>query len=218
MSWGRRSSGFGYTEFGVNKQFKERLTGAVILVTFAVFIVPALLSGPPGPAVPASTTDGEGPPVRSYTIDLTDPVGARPPVTPTTTVQPAVAPEVGPAAESATATAGTPTPAPTPAPVPAPAQPPAAVPAVPGTAPEPGPLPAGAGFAVQIGSFASRANANGLVAKLHKGGFPAFISPTTGGKKLYRVRVGPVADRAEAQLLATRLASAGQAGKVVSHP
>ena len=206
MSCGRHSNGFGYTEFGVNKQFKERLTGAVILVVFVVIVVPALLSGPPHPAAPAATAGVEGPPMRSYTIDLTEPAGTQPPITPMT-----VAPPPAPGAESAPIPAPLPTPAPAPAPesAPAPAQAPVA---------ESRPASVETGFAVQIGSFASRANAEGLVVKLGKGGFPAFISPTGNGRKLYRVRVGPVADRASAQQLAARLAEAGQPGKVVDHP
>lgn len=194
----------GYTEIGVNKQFKERLTGAVILVVFIVIVVPALLSGPPRPATPVTMTGVEGPPIRSYTIDLTEPAGTQPPITPlTVTPSPPSAPVSG--ADLA------PTPAPTPAPAPLPTPTPAPV-AGPGSA------SVETGFAVQIGSFANRANAEGLVAKLGKGGFPAFISPTGSGRKLYRVRVGPVADRAGALQLAARLAEAGQPGKVVDHP
>ncbi len=204
MSWGRRSNGFSYTESGVNKQFKERLTGAVILVVFVVIVVPALLSGPPRPATPVTMTGVEGPPIRSYTIDLTEPAGTQPPITPLT---------VTPSSPSAPVSGAdlAPTPAPTPAPAPLPTPTPAPV-AGPGSA------SVETGFAVQIGSFANRANAEGLVAKLGKGGFPAFISPTGSGRKLYRVRVGPVADRAGALQLAARLAEAGQPGKVVDHP
>lgn len=197
----------------MNKQFKERLTGAVLLVVFVVIVVPALLSGPPQPAAPAVAAGGEGPPMRSYTIDLTDPAGGQPPATPTSgtpTLTPTPAPETETAPAPATA------PEPVARPAPAPASTPESAPK--STAPAPTPATAGARFAVQIGSFANRTNAEGLVAKLREGGFPAFMSPTVRGQKLYRVRVGPVADRAEAQLLATRLAAAGNAGAVVSHP
>ena len=200
MSWGRRSNGFSYTESGVNKQFKERLTGAVILVVFIVIVVPALLSGPPRPATPVTMTGVEGPPIRSYTIDLTEPAGTQPPITPLT-----VTPSPPSAPVSGADLAPTPAPAPLPTPTPAPVA-------------GPGSASVETGFAVQIGSFANRANAEGLVAKLGKGGFPAFISPTGSGRKLYRVRVGPVADRAGALQLAARLAEAGQPGKVVDHP
>lgn len=74
------------------------------------------------------------------------------------------------------------------------------------------------GFAVQLGSFSDRANADRLVTELKKQGFPAFVSPLSKPKKLYRVRVGPVADRAAAQAMATRLATFKRSGKVVPHP
>ncbi|MCW5570619.1 MAG: SPOR domain-containing protein [Steroidobacteraceae bacterium] len=188
----------------MNKQFKERLTGAVILVVFIVIVVPALLSGPPRPATPVTVTGVEGPPIRSYTIDLTEPAGTQPPITPLT-----VTPSSPSAPVSGADLAPTSAPATTPAPLPTPTPAPVA---------GPGSASVETGFAVQIGSFANRANAEGLVAKLGKGGFPAFISPTGSGRKLYRVRVGPVADRAGALQLAARLAEAGQPGKVVDHP
>lgn len=234
MSWGRRSNGFSYTESGVNKQFKERLTGAVILVVFLVLVVPALLSGPPQAVAPTASTAGEGPPIRSYTIDLTAPEGAQPPMTssPTPVITPPVAPlpaattPRAAAVPSGAAPAGEParSPADAPAGETGAAAPVAAAAGALATAPAPAVAPPGAparagdGFAVQIGSFASRANADGLVAKLRKGGFAAFISPTAGGRKLYRVRVGPVGDRDEAQRLAARLAAAGQPGKIVDLP
>ena len=56
-------------------QFKQRLTGAVILVGLAVLIVPAVLTGPQAPSA-VHRPPGEAAPVRSYTIDLS---GATPP-------------------------------------------------------------------------------------------------------------------------------------------
>ncbi|MGE0581217.1 MAG: SPOR domain-containing protein [Steroidobacteraceae bacterium] len=185
----------------MNKQFKERLTGAVILVVFLVLVVPALLSGPPRSVAPAAPAAGEGPPMRSYTIDLTAPAGAQPPMTLAPAPVPVPAPE--------------PEPAPAPTPPPAVAESQAAPAAEPAAEPD---APPAAGFAVQIGSFASRANADGLVAKLRMAGHAAFISPTDGARKLYRVRVGPVADQAAAERLAGQLAAAGQKGKIVSLP
>ncbi|MBV8496608.1 MAG: SPOR domain-containing protein [Gammaproteobacteria bacterium] len=58
---------------------KERLTGAVILVALIVLLVPALLTGPvrPAPGAAASAPASGEPPLRSYTIDLTDDAHAR---------------------------------------------------------------------------------------------------------------------------------------------
>jgi cell division septation protein DedD len=48
-------------------------------------------------------------------------------------------------------------------------------------------------------------------------GFSAFLAPpiTTGGRELYRVRVGPTRDRASAEALAAQLRRVGQSGSIV---
>jgi DedD protein len=71
---------------------------------------------------------------------------------------------------------------------------------------------------VQLGSFASRANAERLAQQLKGKGFKASVSESSGGgRKLYRVRAGPATDRATADELAAKLRAAGQTGAVVSH-
>jgi DedD protein len=72
---------------------------------------------------------------------------------------------------------------------------------------------------VQLGSFASRPNAEKLADELKRGGYSAFVSEFRGsGKVLYRVRVGPEQDRARADALAQRLARDGRKGTVAPHP
>ncbi len=64
---------------------------------------------------------------------------------------------------------------------------------------------------VQIGSFASRDNAQQLAQKLRAAGFTIDVSQMrSNGKELYRVRAGPVADKPAAAALQARLESAGQ--------
>lgn len=72
-------------------------------------------------------------------------------------------------------------------------------------------------FAVQLGSFVSKENAERLVHEMNSKGFNAFLAPpiTTGGRELYRVRVGPTRDRAAAEALATQLRRVGQSGSIV---
>jgi DedD protein len=74
--------------------------------------------------------------------------------------------------------------------------------------------PPGTGWAWQVGSFASRENAEKLTRQLKGKGFAATVSETSGrgGKRLWRVRVGPEADRAAAVALGARIRSAGQPG------
>jgi cell division septation protein DedD len=73
----------------------------------------------------------------------------------------------------------------------------------------------GAGWVVQLGSFASHANAEQLARKVHAQGFTVSVSQGSRGRRLYRVRVGPVADRPAAMQLAQRLRASGHSGAIV---
>jgi cell division septation protein DedD len=73
------------------------------------------------------------------------------------------------------------------------------------------------GWMVQLGSFASRANADHLAQDLNARGFHATVSESrAGSRKLWRVRAGPAQDRAAAEQLAAKLRAAGHSGAVVS--
>jgi len=73
----------------------------------------------------------------------------------------------------------------------------------------------GAGtYVVQLGSFASRANADRLARQVRAQGFPVSVSKGTSGR-LYRVRVGPAHDRAAASELAQQLRARGHSGAVL---
>jgi cell division septation protein DedD len=105
------------------------------------------------------------------------------------------------------------------APKPAVAPPkPAVVPAKPVEAPKP--AASNVGFAVQLGAFSHAADANALRDKLRAGGFSAFVEQVKTDKgTLNRVRVGPVASRADAdQLKAQVAAKVGISGMVRPHP
>lgn len=74
------------------------------------------------------------------------------------------------------------------------------------------------GWAVQLGTFAELGNAERLAQEIAGRGFTAFVSPfKQSGKSLYRVRVGPVREKAAAEDLARKLAEAGHAGPVVTN-
>jgi DedD protein len=74
-------------------------------------------------------------------------------------------------------------------------------------------------WAVQLGSFGNKENAERLAADLRKQGFAAFLSQlTTSSGQLHRVRIGPQKDRESAEAMAERLAKAGHKGKVLPHP
>jgi cell division septation protein DedD len=74
-------------------------------------------------------------------------------------------------------------------------------------------------WAVQMGSFSEKVNAERLVADLGDDGFAAFMSQlSTSSGDLHRVRIGPQKDRASAESIAAQLHKAGHKGQVVTHP
>lgn len=80
--------------------------------------------------------------------------------------------------------------------------------------------PARRGFAVQIGAFADQATANARRDRLRQAGFTAFVdSVRTEQGLLWRVRVGPEIERADAERLRAALKSRlALDGQVVAHP
>ena len=75
------------------------------------------------------------------------------------------------------------------------------------------------GWAVQLGSFASRSTAQGMVDDLRSKGYDAFVMPVkSGSTTLYRVRLGPVGERQEALELLRKVKPIAPVGAVVPHP
>ena len=74
-------------------------------------------------------------------------------------------------------------------------------------------------WAVQLGSFADKDNAERLAADLRDKGYAAFLSQLqTDSGALQRVRVGPQKDRESAEAIAAQLAKTGLSSQVVPHP
>jgi cell division septation protein DedD len=67
------------------------------------------------------------------------------------------------------------------------------------------PPPAAAGYAVQVGAFATGPAADALAAELNKLGHTAYVADEGGNGARYKVRVGPIASRADADALADKL-------------
>jgi DedD protein len=217
----------------VDTQVKERLTGAAILVALVVLLVPELLTGPSRSAHAAGGRTGR-PADRSFIIDL-DESSAQRHVMPVPVASKAEAPAM-PTAESSGPQVVMEKPRPQAVSQPPSAPPPSAL--MPNAAPavadkpsavkrtEPLPqriataeLPPVTGWSIQLGSFQSRDNAQRLLRELKGKGFSAFILEGGGTSgKLYRVRVGPAADRAAAAALAAKLREAGQPGSIVPYP
>jgi DedD protein len=72
------------------------------------------------------------------------------------------------------------------------------------------------GWSVQIGSFASHANAEKLVHQLKAHDPSAYVSSSGKGASLrYRVRIGPLADRGAAERTQSKLKKAGLSASLV---
>ncbi len=65
-----------------------------------------------------------------------------------------------------------------------------------------------AGFAVQVGAFSEKSAARALANSLRAHGYPVYLSPTEGDPVSWRVRVGPLGTRPEAEKAARRLETA----------
>jgi DedD protein len=226
----------------MDRRVKERLVGASILVVLIVLIVPELLSGPPGPAPaavgPRLPASAPAEAVRNVTVDLATSKAPEPDTPAAEAAASSAPPPEAHSAEAASAGSGAdantdtgvqaapPADAPTaispradagsletaaPAPISSSAMKPtiAAKPAKPAIA--------GRAWAVQLGSFASHANADKLVRQVKAQGYSVYIVPGGSGASLrYRVRIGPMADRGTATQAIAKLKSTGQAASLVS--
>lgn len=197
---------------------KQRLIGAAVLVALAVIFLPMLVDGPePQTGTSSVPLDIPAPPERNFeTREL--------PVAPTTPAPAAASADPGrivtveadnaapveampeDLAPAATPEASAPTPPASAASAATPLETPAA------TTPTTGALPAvtpGGRYVVNLGSYGNAANAQALVAAFEKAGLAAYADNIQiDGKPGRRVRVGPFAQRGEAEaarLVATRL-------------
>jgi DedD protein len=198
----------------MERALKERIIGAVVLVVFAVLVVPIFLDGPPADdeivtervLLPGQEEQ------KTQTVvldrDREDPVPAA--TTPAETKPEPVVRE--PAREEPATTVVRQQEAEK-----APEQPAEQPPAT--QSPKPAASSTTGMWAVQLGSFSNKDNAEKLAADLRKQGYAAFLSQlSTGGVQLHRVRIGPQKDRASAEAMASRLAKVGHNGQVVPHP
>ncbi len=208
----------------MERALKERIIGAAVLVLFVVLVVPVFLDGPPddGEIVsePVLLPGQEAQKTQTVVLDRdrTEPVPAA------ANNASAETPEEAPAE---TQPRTTPQPLRSePAPV---AQQAAEEPEVEQEAPEPvvskpvaAPPSATSStgmWAVQLGSFSNKENAEKLAADLRRQGYAAFLSQLqTPRGPLHRVRIGPQKDRESAEAMARRLEKVDHKGQVVPHP
>jgi len=203
----------------MEQTLKQRLIGAVVLVSLAVIFIPIILEGPDDEWTPRSHSlpdkpqldyradmelvlpppgqVDEQPDTTEVEIEETPVAGEQPA---TKTVKPVAAPPASATKPVKSETTTKP-----------PAKPAPSAPALSKTL---------KGWFVQVGSFGQEMNAKGLQDRLVESGFKAQLQEIEiGNKRAYRVLVGPSAARAEAEKLAASLKSGHQLkGMVVEYP
>jgi DedD protein len=223
----------------MDRRLKERLVGATILVALIVLIVPELLSGPKRPGLPPLAAGLPAGPSRSVVVDLaTSKATAEPESGAAAQAVPAEAPNsagaagaASGAAEESTHTANAEPAAPSvpsvatlkaqnaaQAPLETPASTPKSVPIGPrSAAPTEAPAASRHAWAVQLGSFASKANADRLAHRLQGSGGSFYVVAGGSGSALrYRVRMGPLTDRGAAERALAKLKAQGHSATIVT--
>lgn len=202
----------------------------------AIVLIPEMLSGPDRESraqAPAQTRNDA--PIKTYTIDLSQSPNAQPtpavvdnrapppeesvvaqPMDESSGPQPAAGDQANPEVPEQSA-ATTPEPA---KPV---VEPPTAAATPARTTQRPlvsgGDAPTSGRWAVQVGSFSKEATAERVAKQLRDQGRSAFVMPVkSGGATLYRVRIGPLKDRASAESTLRDVKSSAPGAAIVSHP
>jgi DedD protein len=198
----------------MERKLKERIIGAVVLVFFVVLVVPVFLDGPPEGGERVSERvllpGQEGQDTKTVILnrERDQPIP--------------LASKTDDAARSSSDVEAKPVnqrPAPAPLVEKPPSRSEAEVSAErPADAVKPAASTTGM-WAVQLGSFSNKENADKLAANLRKQGYAAFLSEIkTSSGLLQRVRIGPQKDRESAEEMAARLLKVGHKGQVLPHP
>ncbi len=186
----------------MDQQLKQRLVGAVVLVSLAVIFIPVILEGPDDEWEPRTQTIPQ-PPQLDFHAGMDLPL---PDTEDESDAGPAEATpgQAEPARVQEDSRDATPVPASTisePAPVTTPAK--ATTPAA---REEPAPASLADGWYAQVGSFSQQANAVRLRDRLTKSGYSAHLQQTDSGKgSSYRVLAGPEQGREDAEKLLRKL-------------
>lgn len=163
----------------MDSKMKQRLVGAIVLIALAVIFLPMLIKGP---APDSGVSD-----VSLRTPDAPDSQFVEIPLNTVGDV-----PEGGVVGLNPTGAPATPAPA---------VATPADSTVIPAADVNPAAVASG-DYAVNFGAYATAADANQVVAMLKKAQLPGFSEPATvNGRQAYRVRIGPYADRAQAEIV-----------------
>jgi DedD protein len=168
-----------------DKRLKQRLIGAIVLVSLGVIFIPMLLKGPDTLDTPILTTNIPPKPDRKTEVIPLKPLPPRPDKSPITSIPveketPAVKPEPAPPAAESKPAAKADKPA--------------------------NNLADLQGWVVQVGSFSRKSNALSLEGRLRKKGYSAYVEAyeAKSGTR-YRVRVGPELSEGKSKATAASL-------------
>lgn len=203
----------------MNEKLKQRLVGAIVLVSLAVIFIPMMLDGGESSSMPMFGSN-----IPDRPDDGFEPLEI--PLKPVTTVaeeRPVLIDKAEPAPKPAEKSTGSTAPVTQQASgdEPSPSKPEKAVkPASASTKPSSAAAAdTEAAWVVQAGSFSQSSNALSLRDKLRAKGFTAFVEKlTSGGGTIYRVRIGPELKRDNAEKQQQRLQRVmGMKGIVMGH-
>lgn len=179
----------------MDEGLKKRLIGAAVLASLAVIFIPMLFEEPPSQPPPLPPLPSK-PPMNDFASEmLREEVPAVAPL----------APQAPPAEYREAVSPASSSPVEISAPEPQPAKPRTGLTA----------------WVVQVGSFSSQENAENLAGKLREAKLPTPDPDPVDlrGKRYYRVRVGPVVDRSEAEAMLDKVnAIAGTKANVQQYP
>jgi len=197
----------------MEQKLKQRLVGAIVLVSLAVIFIPIILEGPDDEWSPRSHSMPE-PPQMDYGVDmeLALPSVETQEIAETESVD---APEPVPVPVAVPPVEPTPEPEQPAKPVVQPPPPPAAAAKKTDSLPVPPP-----GWYIQVGSFSQQMNAEGLRDRLQAAGHSTRLQAINIGKaQVYRVLVGPTTSRASAEQQNAKLEKQQQIkGIVIEYP
>lgn len=174
----------------MNEKLKQRLVGAIVLVSLAIIFIPMLLDGGERSSMPMFGSNiPEKPDYQFEPLEI-----PLQPVTPIAEERPVLIDKPEPAPEKTAKAEEKPLTRPAPAPV---AKPAPSAPVVDS---------AQDAWVVQVGSFSQSSNALALRDKLRAKGFTAFVEKVKAdGGTIYRVRIGPELKRENAEKQLKRL-------------
>lgn len=205
----------------MEQNLKQRLVGAIVLVSLAVIFIPIILEGPDDEWTPRNHGIPE-PPQMDYRASMPLPADTEQPAAPvmqvakapvSTADTPPLVETPKPEPEIEAAPEPDPTPEPKPEPKPTPVAQPKPAPVATAPASTAAVLPAG--WYVQVGSFSQQLNATGLRDRLKAAGYDSRLQATGSA---HRVLVGPADTRALAEKQRDKLFASQQLqGIVIEH-